>query len=69
MKVNCHQTKGQCMACKRINHTSIWKVFEQVNWFRGDDIYIGKFCKHCKNNKKYEEINLRTVEIPRRKEG
>ena len=43
---------GQCAICKNVNHTSIWKTFVQDGWFRGDDIYIGKFCKICKKNRK-----------------
>ncbi len=54
MKYNWHQDKGQCSSCKKVNHTSIWKVFVQTNWFRGDDEYLGKFCKHCLGQKKYE---------------
>jgi hypothetical protein len=42
------QSKGQCQVCKKVNHTSIWQAFEKVNWFRGDDEYKGKVCKHCK---------------------
>ena len=47
-KVNYHQDKGQCQVCKKIDHTSIWKVFKQVSWFRGDDEYVGKVCKRCR---------------------
>ena len=46
--INYHQDKGQCQVCKNVNHTSIWKVFKEVNWFRGDDEYVGKVCKHCR---------------------
>ncbi len=52
LKTNSHQSKGQCSVCKKINHTSIWKVFLEDGWFRGDDVYLGKFCKECKKNKK-----------------
>ena len=52
MKTNEHQSKGQCDICKKVNHTSIWKTFVQDGWFRGDDIYVGKFCKICKAHRK-----------------
>lgn len=59
-KYNYHQDKGQCFNCGKSNHTSIWKVFEQDGWFRGDDIYLGKFCKICKNARAYVDNNLTT---------
>jgi len=48
MKYNIHQAKGKCQVCGKVNHTSIWKIFVQVGWFRGDDEYLGKVCKNCK---------------------
>jgi hypothetical protein len=48
--VKLYQDKGQCQVCKKINHTSIWKVFAKTGWFRGDDKYLGKVCKKCRGN-------------------
>jgi len=56
VKFNACQDKGQCQVCKKTNHTSIWKVFAQVGWFRGDDIYLGKLCKYCKTKENMESI-------------
>ena len=51
---NFSQDKGVCSICgKTSKQTSIWKVFEEVSWFRGEDSYLGKFCKECKRKKKY----------------
>jgi len=64
MKTNEHQDRGQCQVCKKVNHTSVWKVFLQEGWFRGDDVYLGKFCKRCKTKenieKRIQEIRART---------
>ena len=43
-----YQTKGMCHICEKVNHTSIWEVFVQDGWFRGDDEYLGKVCKKCR---------------------
>ena len=56
IKWNSHQSRGQCQICKGINHTSIWKVFLQDGWFRGDDIYLGKLCKGCKTTENINKI-------------
>jgi hypothetical protein len=50
-RFNFHQVKGQCSVCKRINHTSIWAVSQEVSIFRGEDKSIGKFCKECKKGR------------------
>lgn len=57
-KFNFHQTKGQCCICKRINHTSIWVVSQEVSCFRGEDEYLGKFCKECKKGRFRERPKL-----------
>lgn len=59
MKVNYFQDKGVCLICgKTHKETSIWRIFEEVTWFRGEDEYLGKFCKECRKLKKYEKDNL-----------
>lgn len=54
-KTNEHQVKGKCQVCGQVNHTSIWRVFLQDGWFRGDDINLGKFCKKCKTRANIEK--------------
>lgn len=47
--------KGKRKGEKFINHSAYYKVFEEVSWMRGDDEYIGTFCKKCFKYKKYLE--------------
>lgn len=55
-KTDIRMDKGQCQLCKNThNQTSIWKVFLEDGWFRGDDIYLGKFCKKCKTKENIEK--------------
>jgi hypothetical protein len=42
------QTKqnSQCKACSR-RPITVRVVFQKEDWFRGNDTYLGKFCKDC----------------------
>lgn len=51
------QNKGKRKGEKFIDHSAYYKVFEEVNWFVGDDEYLGTWCKDCfKANKHIPEI-------------
>lgn len=63
-KYNEHQDKGTCLVCGKTHHqTSIWKVFLETGWMRGDDEYLGKFCKQCRKEKAYELKNLLNLDL------
>lgn len=47
------ETKGKRKGEKFMNHSAYVKVFEEVSWMRGDDEYLGTFCRPCFKAKKY----------------
>ena len=47
------EKKGKRKGGKFLDNSAYCKVFEEVNYFRGDDEYIGTFCRECFKNKKY----------------
>lgn len=53
------QYKGKRKGEKFINHSAYYKVFEQVNWFRGDDEYLGVWCKDCFKRGEHKEMTKR----------
>lgn len=40
------ETKGKRKGEKFIK-SKYFRVFEEVNWFREDDEYLGTYCKNC----------------------
>lgn len=52
------QDKGKRKGERFLKKNKFVKVFEQVNWFRGDDEYLGTFCKECFKAKKYEVVKV-----------
>lgn len=68
-------TRGKCKNCgddkpeyriqikgKSFIKSKFFKVFEEVNWMRGDDEYLGTFCKNCMKLKPWEKIiPLKTI--------
>jgi len=48
-------TKGKRKGEKFVDHSFYYKVFQEVNWFRGDDELLGTWCRDCFKAKKYRE--------------
>ena len=67
MKINYHNHgrkkedklyHSKCRFCGCEKHQKPFiRVFEQINWFRGDDEYLGVYCYNCFNNEKYKEVS------------
>lgn len=64
MKINYQQkSHGKCKACGDDKQefkgiyakAKFYKVFEEISYFRGDDYYLGTFCKKCFKAKLYGE--------------
>lgn len=59
--------RGRCSVCgdskqHRAKNPKYWqgyyfRVFERVNWFRGDDEYLGMICKQCVKDGKLRLVN------------
>ena len=45
--------KGKRKGEEFVDHGFYYKCFEETSWFRGEDDYLGTWCKNCFKSKKH----------------
>lgn len=62
------KVRGRCSVCSgtEVHYQSksnkylkpyYFSVFEKQDWFRGNDVYLGKICKDCLDDGRISEVN------------